>query len=234
MVAFFFPPVGQRPQITLTQKGYGRVGFSDNGTRTLNYSTVGGGSAPSAGDMVAWVGMRFATDGAPQPFNDLTGSGWAQQRITQSSNTRIGTILAKVVTAGDISSPPTILSENPVIGDGLLMWVAYTVTGGAPTLTSTVTNLTYGDTSAPSSINVNSSTIDPTDYAITFGEKSGSAGATLGGVTWNETQTYSGSGAPVDLAAGARLDLGGANYTVTGADNGTWNMLLAGYVRVQS
>ena len=231
MVAFFVPPPGGAViPFGLTLKGYGRVQFQGSGARTLNYSTVASGSAPVAGDLVVWICARLYNGGGgiPDPFDNLTGSGWAQQRVTLNGDQQIGSILGKVVVAGDISSPPTILDET-LSGTGMFMWTAYSISGVVSSVSALGISMNYGDNGAPSSIPVNSSGI--IGYAITVAEKSGDDGSLqLGGVTWDNQQSFDGS--LIDFLAGSKLDGGGASYTVTGGDDGFFNSLLAGYIQV--
>lgn len=215
----------------LAYKGHGRVQRSGSGASTLNYSTVAGGSAPSAGDLVVWACMRqyVGGGGLPDPFDDLTGSGWAQVRKTVNSDQQTGTLLGKVVVSGDISAPPTILNET-ISSQGLFMWTAYAVTGTITTVAvSASTALNNGGNSAPSSIALDSSGL--AGYAITAAVKGGDDGAQqIGGITFDNEQTYDAGGSTSDYLAGMKLDLGGASYTITGGDDGFFNVLFAGFV----
>ncbi len=216
---------------TPTYKGHGRVQVSgSSAARTLNYSTVAAGSAPSAGDLVVWACLRLYLGGGglPDPFNNLTGSGWAQQRMTENSDQQIGSVLGKVVVSGDISSPPTILNET-INGQGLFMWTAYSIVGTVTTVAVSSTDLNVGDNSAPSSISLNST--GTAGYAVTVAIKSGDDGSQqIGGITFDQEQTFDPGSS--DYRAGSKLDLGGASYTITGGDDGFFNTLLAGYVTV--
>lgn len=201
----------------------------------MGYGTVDGGSAPAAGDLVVW--MVFGGDNTAQPIVDLTGSGWAQAR------TYIGTawgasILGKVLVAGDISGPPTVVSAPNTFG-GSASWVAYTVSGTIATLTANALTLNIGSgggANAPADIVIDSSALSSPDVAVTgcFGHSNG-AGNTQ---TWTgatpdvdvEFQTY--VGAPTRDRYMFGEDIGGVNITFHKDDNGGGNSNAAGYIAV--
>jgi len=239
------------PGLTLTYKGHGSV-FSDVNTGpTLNYSTVNGGSAPAAGDLVCWKfhGTEYY-DNSPLDDGrrrDLTGAGWVQSNNpaipgagAPSFTQDVSMILAKVVVAGDISSPAR------AFGDGTLQagitgasgyWVAFTVAGTINSLTIPVHDRQYGNTAAPANVAVDSSALNPPAIAITLVSAIGDDDSIqLSGITLdnevtklNYGQYYSGN---VDHRAGHKRDVGGASYTLSKGDDGSLNALHGGYVAV--
>lgn len=219
--------------VVLTQKGYGpRYNGSDTADLVMSYASVTAGSAPSAGDLVVW--LAFGYDSGGNPIVTLTGSGWAQASSYSGS---IGaTLLAKVVTAGDLSSPATMI-DNPTDGS-IGFWVCYSVSGSVSSLTIPTFNFQSSGTSAPSSQNVDSSALNPPAVSISI------AGG--GGDDDNPNLQISGATADIDFTTSdnqwvntnaedrymVHLAIGGANITFSKNDDGNLNHLASGYVSV--
>lgn len=233
MVAFFVPIPIFLPSATLTQKGYGHVyGPSNTGNLVQSYANVDGGSAPAAGDLVIW--LAFAHDSGGSPVNDLTGAGWVQQ--SAYNNSAAATLLAKVATSGDISSPPTMVTA-PVFGS-ISFWVAYSVSGSISSLTIPTFNWEFAGSPAPSNQVVNSSALNPPAVAISI------AGG--GGDDDNPNLQISGASADIDWSSTdgrwvngnvedrymVNLSIGGANITFSKSDDGGSNHMASGYVEV--
>jgi hypothetical protein len=212
----------------LTYKGHGGHGVT-NGTFTLNYGTVSGGSAPSAGDFVIWNTVVLYQ---PAP----TSPGWSVSSLA-SSALGGGFFLhsgfyAKVVSAGDISSPPTLVtvsSSNMAAG----MWAAFTLNGEPEALSVPTQNVQDSGASAPSNQTVDSSALSAPATAITLAAGLGSDGAiTVGGITFDQSilllDVYSG----IDVRLGYKLDVGGASYTISKVDDGNNNGLVSGYISI--
>lgn len=233
--------------LSLTYKGHGLVNRVNNpGATTMNYATVSNGSAPVAGDLVVWhwmIGLESydtspVTDGRRQ---DLTGSGWVQDNkpeimgAVDGSALLVSTILAKQVTAGDISSPPTIQPESDfAVNYG--KWTAYTVAGTISSLTIPVHTRNDGGASAPANVAVDSSAINPPEVAITSVFSSGTDGAIqLSGITLDHELSQANLGdyftANTDIRIGEKFDVGGASYTLSKGDDGNQNVLAGGYVK---
>lgn len=218
--------------ITLTQTGYGTVqGGTSTANLTLGYGTVRGGVAPVAGNLVVW--LIYARDNAAQAINDLTGSGWTQDRRYVSAS-YCSSMLAKVVVAGDISSPPTGVTA-PTSGS-CAMWVAYSVTGSVSSITVNTHDSEFTDATAPASDTQNSTGVGGSNYAITLAFGSGTDGTI--GVNWSGATpdvTYQISnlyGSITDIAFSAELTLGGANITISKNDDGSGNGLASAYIKV--
>ena len=221
--------------LVLTQKGYGHVyGASLTANLAMSYANVDGGSAPAAGDLVVWIAA--GADSAGDPVADLTGSGWAQGTGTWSAANDVNAaIFAKVVVAGDLSSPPTMISapESGSIG----FWVAYSISGSVTSLSVSSILQEYSGTSAPSN-QVQDSTGGAPKYAVTLG---------LGGTSsGSPTLTLTGATTDIDFATAANvwiisqsedrlkvnLSAGGANVTFSKADDGSGNHMISGYVTI--
>ncbi len=218
--------------LSLAQKGFGYIeGANDTANLALSYANVSSGSAPSVGDLVAWI--VFAGDLGAQPINDLTGSGWAQSRTSDLGY--FISSLAKVVVSGDISSPPTIVTA-PQLGSAA-MWVAYTVSGDIGTLT--VNGLTRSPSAGnpdPEDISVNSTALTTSQYAIMMSLGTGDDGVislAWSGATpdiqFQRTNVFSTTG---DVEYAVHLIAGGESITVSKGDDGGLNCLAAGYVAV--
>ncbi len=229
---FVAPMLPADPTLALTQKGYGYIeGASDTANLALSYANVSSGSAPSAGDLVAWI--VFAGDLSAQPINDLTGSGWAQSRTSDLGY--FTSILAKVVVSGDISSPPTIVT-GPQLGSAA-MWVAFTVAGDVGTLA--VAGLARSPSVGnpdPEDIAVNSTALSTSQYAITMSLGTGDDGAislawtgATPDIQFQRTNVFSTTG---DVEYAVHLIAGGESITVSKGDDGGLNCLAAGYVSV--
>lgn len=234
-IQFYGPGKKIVAALALTQKGYGHI--YDTGPTvdlSMNYGNVDGGSAPSAGDLVVW--FFVAGDEGASPIVDLTGSGWAQQ--SSWSNPFGATMLAKVVTAGDLSSPPLVIND-PVFGS-MGFWVAYSIVGSVASVVVSPLNREGLTSSAPSNQTCDSSAINPPNVAITIGAGGGNDGS----------PSMSMSGATADIsftsAANQWLDeisetqfivdatVGGANITISKGDDGNYNHMASGYVTVTS
>lgn len=218
----------------LTQKGHGHVyGASNTADLTMLYTNVDGGSAPTAGDLVAWY--VIAADPGASPIVDLSGSGWTQG--IGGGATALGvTILAKVVTAGDISAPETIVSVPD--GGSIGFWVAYSVTGSVSGLSVSSINAEYPNANAPANQLCDSSALDPPDVAITFGVGGGNDGS--------PSMSISGATADINFTTAANVwgygtwedqvlvnsTVGGASITFSKGDDGGGNHMTSGFVSV--
>lgn len=240
--------------LSLTYKGHGRV-FVETGAgdTTMNYGTVLGGSAPAAGDLVCWHWLaNDSYDTSPvedDRRNDLTGLGWVQNNqpaiigAVDAVEMKASTMLAKVVTSGDLSSP-AVFMEDTTFANSFMnwgFWVAFSVVGTVASLTipTHVRNVGGGtnETNAPTSIPVDSSALNPPAAAVTFGWGTGTDDSpTLAGVTWDVELTQNNFGqyfdTTLDIRAGYKLDVGGASYTVSKSDDGQANALAAGYISI--
>jgi hypothetical protein len=236
----------------LAYKGHGVV-FKDAGpsATTMNYGTVAAGSAPSAGDLVVWIWFIGVEAYDNSPLTDwrrqsLTGSGWVQANQPgippasgENSDAYVASVLAKVVEAGDISSPPTIqpgIDADNAANYG--MWVAYSVTGSIASLTIPAATRNSTGGSAPAGISVDSSDLSAPDLAISFAMAAGTDNSVqLSGIVLDKELTQNNLGeyftGPVDLRVGVKMDVGGGSYTITKGDDGSANLLFAGYVAVE-
>lgn len=217
--------------LSLTQKGYGYIESASTGNLALSYGNVSSGSAPSAGDLVVWI--VEATDNSAQAINDLTGSGWTQSRAYVS--TLIGaSILAKVVSASDIASPPTGVT-SPVYG-AAGMWIAYTVSGSITSLAANSLTAEYSGTSAPSNQTPNASASSRA-IMLSLGLGSDNAmsiawsGATAD-ISLERTNVMSNGSLIVDIKYLAKLGVPGDSVTISMGDDGSLNALASGYIAV--
>lgn len=220
--------------LALTQKGYGHVyDTSETSDLSMSYANVDGGSAPAAGDLVVWIFM--AIDSVGQPILDLTGSGWVQEKsyITSIGG---GTLLAKVVTAGDVSSPPLVV-DDPEFGS-IGFWVAYSISGSVSSVTVNSFTWDFSSAAAPANQVVDSSALNDSSIAITVAAGGGSDDSpslAISGASADITFTSSNnqwvtSGAETRFMVNATA--GGAAITFSKGDDGNSNHLLSGYVAV--
>lgn len=220
-----------KPLNTLTQKGYGHVyDTGETSSLSMSYANVDGGTAPAAGDLVIWIALAGDTGGSP--VATLTGSGWSQGSRYVSSFLAT-TILAKVVTSGDISSPPVMISA-PNFGS-IGFWVAYSVDGSFASLTVSTPNAQYGGASPQV---CDSSAVNAPNVAITLGAGGGD----------DNTPSLSISGAAADITFTSSNDrwdtnnvedrfivnatVGGANITFSNGNDGTETHMVSGFVTV--
>lgn len=220
---------------SITYKGHGHVYDSgETNDLSMSYANVDGGSAPAAGDLVVWLMLAGDPSGVT-PILDLTGSGWAQAR--SYVDTFLGsTILAKVVNAGDLSSPPVVV-DDPVNGS-IGFWIAYSIDGTISVLSVPVLNGRYSGNSAPANQSVDSSALEPPNVAITIaggGGDDGSPSTAISGATADITFTSANNqwiagGAETRFIVNATV--GGASVTVSKSDDGIYNHLASGYVSV--
>lgn len=227
-------PKGADPPV-LTQKGYGHVyGASDTADLTLSYANVDGGSAPAAGDLVVW--LAFAVDSGGSPVADLTGSGWTQSTDWDGGIGIGGVLLTKVVVAGDVSAPPTIVSA-PTSGS-VGFWAAYSFTGVVSSLTIPDFNFQYAGAAAPSNEACDSSALSAPAVAITIaggGGSDGSPSMSISGaaanITFNTAANVWFAGTVEDTFL-VNMTIGGASITFSKGDDGNTNHLAAGYIAV--
>ncbi len=146
-------------------------------------------------------------------------------------------VLAKVVTASDISSPALIVVD-PLYG-GAGMWIAYRISSGS------VSNLSIGGysakyegTSAVSSTIVDSTAIPDDQYAITVAFGSGtnatidlSAAGMVSGIQFQLTPGSPGGSVNIEFIANTIL--GGVSTTISLPDEGNGNGTLGAYVQVR-
>jgi hypothetical protein len=218
--------------LRLRQKGYGYSQVAAEGNLTLNYNTVLIGSAPVAGDLVVWC-VRAADDGG-DPMN--TVSGWTQQRAYTGS-TLGSSVLAKVVTSEDISSPATVASSIQYGGTG--MWIAYSIdSGNVSSLSIGGYSAKYGGASAVSSTVVDSTAIPDDQYAITVAFGTGtnatidlSAAGMVSDIQFQLTPGAPGSSVNIEFIANTIL--GGVSTTLSMPDEGSGNGTLGAYVQVR-
>jgi hypothetical protein len=237
-----FNPFTSAPAIILAQKGYGTTkGANETANLTLNYGTVGSGSAPTAGDLVIWHVWAFDIDASP--INSLTGSGWSQSSVINPNSDPIYMRgYAKVLVAGDISSPPTAITA-PTAG-GVGAWVAYTVTG-KPVTTLTLTGASgavgggFSFTDAVSSVGLDMSSV--TGPAIASTMLTGSDGSINQGWTGatpdgSQSQSNFGFDGIMDFThywKAYQDSIAGDNITAVGGDNGVINTNSVFYVLVE-
>lgn len=239
--------------LSLTYKGHGKTHgdpFDSVNNRTLNYGTVLGGSAPVAGDLVCWlvgVPVESNTVADADRFVRLNvGNGWAQANhpsmpaLGASWFAEAHSILAKVVDASDISSPLAWFFAGSNTNDFIAahgFWIAYSITGNVSSVTVPALTTNYGGASAPANVAVDSSALNPPAAAITLAASEGTDGSIqLSGITldFEETQANWGQyySSTLDSRFGAKLDVGGASYTLSKGDDGDLNALAGGYVAV--
>jgi hypothetical protein len=228
-----------KTKLALTQKGYGRVYSASTANISMVYTNVEGGVAPVAGDLVIWIAL--AVDSSSSPIVDVTGAGWVQS--TRAPFTGVspgfwfGTMAAKVIAAGDISSPSNIIT-GPTLG-GMAFWAAYSVEGlvASVTIPNQLTAV-RGDTSAPADQTQDSSAIAPTEISITLAVGGGSDNSPTVVLTGAATDISFTTANGVFISAGsegkfvANKSVGGANITVSKSNDGTNNPLMSGYVVV--
>lgn len=232
-----------RQPLQLVYRGHGEV-FQDGASAVetrLGYSTVLGGVGPVVNDLVLWnvfVGAEYDTDTLRQ---DLTGLGWTQSNapsISVSSFLLVSSILAKIITASDISAPP-LFHEEPTAGNAADygMWVAYRVVGAPVNLSIPSHNRTSGGSSAPGNVSINSSSLSSDEIAITAAMATGTDNTIqLSGITLDTEISRLDIGGystfNMDVRIGVKLDVGGANYTLSKGGDGQGNTLHGGYLRV--
>lgn len=219
----------------LTYKGHGtQIVAGGGGNYTLSYGAVLGGEAPVAGDLVVWVVDWINYGGGDDP-NTLTGWTAATDYLAIGFGYQIWSG-AKVLVAGDLSTPANLITSLGAFSGTAGMWVAYSVTGTISSMSATSPMGTDGNSSAPANLNdIDSSALNPPSTAITWVVAHGNDDAvTVGGVTFDTAQQVNnvGYGNALDLFFGQKLDVGGANLTITGVDNGSDNALIAGYITV--
>jgi len=216
----------------LTQKGYGYIeGAGNTSDLTLSYANVSAGSAPNSGDLVVW--MVLGLDNSAQPAADLSGSGWTQSRV-YADGLAGTTMLGKVVTSGDISSPATVVSAPTAGSAG--MWVAYSFNGSI-SLTVNSLQAQYSAGSAPSSDTVDSSALTSVQYAITMSLGTGTddvislswSGATPD-IQFQRTNVL--STATTDIEWAVHLAQGGESVTISKGDDTNNNIIASGYFAV--
>tara|TARA_R110000772_G_scaffold99174_1_gene198762 strand:- start:37454 stop:38143 length:690 start_codon:yes stop_codon:yes gene_type:complete len=153
--------------LTLTTRGYGW----EEGDRTPGYGTVVSGSAPSAGDLVIWHGFTYDTD-------SIGGGGWTVLGTEYVAYNRCA-LLYKIITASDISSPPTLC----VAGfDWAWQWHAF-----EPSVPISIRNTGFtssGSDGNPSSMNLNESA-EASPGVILSGHSSYDGTPTSGNTSWS-------------------------------------------------
>jgi hypothetical protein len=235
---------------SLTYRGHGRTSGDPSTTadaRSLNYNTVLGGSAPVAGSLVCWLGgfvSEYWNAGSSDFCRITAGGGWEQNSSPTPLQNAFGsviygviTILAKEVTAGDISSPVDWCLSDGALANAHAFWIAYDVTGSISSLTIPLANRSYNGASAPSNLTIDSSALTGDETAITMANAIGTDGSIqLSGITLDYEETQNDIGVYFDWGAdvryGAKLDVGGASYTLSKGDDGALNGLGGGYVKV--
>lgn len=214
----------------LTQKGYGRTSVPTTANLALDYGTVVGGSAPDAGDFVVWVVIAYNSG---DPRNDLTGSGWTQSNHAVQSSTYWSSVLAKIVSAGDISSPPTIVTAPDLGAVGF--WVAYTKTGSHSSISIPFNTYKQASAAAPTNTRVPASGIDGPLVVVGLG--SGDDGTP----TLTLSSGEDGSQSATNLMLSGTMDFlhkwklystTGADVTVSKSDDGNANSSVGAYVRL--
>lgn len=211
----------------LTLKGYGYT-EKVTGSLTLIYSNVQSGSAPVAGDLVVWMGLGLGKD-----LNNLTGAGWAQTNANDGGLVFSAGILAKVLTAGDISSPATLMgsAHNGLAG----MWIAFSVTGAISSISAGAVNATSLGVSAPASKSLNSAGAGALTINVSAGlGTDGSISTAWSGATpdINFQRNDVVSSGTTEVHWMAKLIALGANITVSKGDDGSNNGIATGYVAV--
>lgn len=215
--------------ISLTQKGYGYIeGASSSADLAMSYANVSSGSAPSAGDLVVWI--VYALDNAAQAIN--TVSGWTQSS-RYVSTLLCSSVLAKVVVAGDVSSPATVVSAPTSYSAA--MWVAYSVVGSVSQLAVNGHDSEYSSASAAADDTQDSTALGSSQYAITIsfgGGNDDTIGLTWAGATPDIQFQRSNFGGTTDIEYAAKLSAGGVSVTISKADDGALNSLVSAYVSV--
>jgi hypothetical protein len=230
-----------RPQIVLTQKGYGyepTAGAAGDSPYdlALDYNNVVGGEAPEAGDLVMWFTWALST---ANPTNDLAASGWASDTVTLAGTTsrHVGAF-AKVIEADDLSSPPEAITDSSADAAGF--WAAFSVPSGEDTTAVFGLAGNYGGGSAPSDVGVDASgatglllivaLATGTDGAIQLAW----AGATED-VSFEVDNLDTGNFVNVDFRAAFKaypLDAAGDSVTLSKGDDDSENSLAGFYVTV--
>lgn len=213
----------------LTFKGRGVKSLNNTiGNIVADYGSVTEGSAPAAGDLVVWLCQ--GVDDTNVAIADLTGLGWAQTRATAVLMRYA--LQAKVLTSGDVASPPVLISASAVSKSLAAGWIAYTVSGSAPTVAMGTLGGVYTGTSAPPNQAVDSSALNPPAVGITAYIAGGDDNTiTVTGIVPDKSEQMTDVGfGTYDLLFGWKLDVGGAAYTIVKADDGGQNSIVAGYV----
>lgn len=231
-MSFFF--IDNDVPLALTYRGHGHVyGASATSDLAMSYANVDGGSAPVASDLVVW--MVLAGDNV-SPVNDLTSVGWTQGLSGVVGSAFEATLLGKVVSAGDLSSPPTVITAP--IGGSIGLWVAYSFIGTISSLSVSTVNAQYPNADAPTNQSCDSSSLNPPSVAITFGAGGGNDGS--------PSMAISGAAADISFTSAANIwffgtgetqflvnaSVGGANITFSKGDDGGANHMASGYVVV--
>jgi hypothetical protein len=171
-------PAGSVLALDLSVQGWGTT-ENPVGTATLNYSTVVGGSAPAAGDLVVYcVALQ------PEPVTWALPSGWTLvgSEIAAAVNEEHYCI-TKVIVAGDVSSPATPAVDATFTGG---LWVAFrgnqafTIEGTPDWFDQTLTS------SDPAAVGMNK-TVDVPPLVIVSIHKGYGLIATPLGATWGAT-----------------------------------------------
>jgi hypothetical protein len=108
--------------VKLTLKGYG---WASQGASaySMSFGNIVSGAAPAAGDLVIW--HAHTGDTATSGYADLTAAGWVGTSYKVAGANAWHIAWAKVVTAGDLSSPPAV-KATAVSVFAVSSWVAYT------------------------------------------------------------------------------------------------------------
>jgi hypothetical protein len=227
--------LGYKPILipSLVQKGYGLVTTPSTGNLSLTYGTVNGGSAPVAGDFVVWV--VFTYDAGGDPRNDITGSGWAQNNPAGVSS-YYGLVCAKRLVAGDLSSPATIVTAPQLGAAGF--WVAYTLSGSLASTTIPFGNFKMTTTAAPSNTLVTAGGVAGPVIVVGLGGGDDNTPTLTSSVGEDGSQTINNTviSATEDFMHKWKLYNSPGNasdVTFSKSDDGTGNLLLAAYVRLQ-
>lgn len=206
--------------VTFTYRGAGYERVGSGAAFVADYTTAYEGSAPSAGDLVIWV-ISGTTSSAT---TYASPSGWTRSVTSASA------LFSKVVTSGDLSSPPTFNSSTASITLG--SWIAYAVTGISATSHGTF-SAEEASAPAPANQTISASAVSAPLIALSQGL------ATLGA-----TMSWSGATADKNLSAanldGATQDIQvlfklyesgtGDSITVSKGDDGFANSLSSAYI----
>ena len=220
---------GAGGSLSLTQKGYGYIETATTGNMTMSYANVQSGSAPSAGDLVVW--MVGAVDTAAQAINDMTGSGWAQSRAY--TDPACASVLAKVVAAGDVASPGTIVTAPTNGAAGL--WIAYSVSGSIASLTAGGLSIVYSGASDPGNASLNASA---SALAVMLSYGFGTVGTSLAwsgatpDIQLERANVTNVGGLVGDWEWFAKRSSPGDSITVSKGDDGSENIIAVGYISV--
>lgn len=228
----------RRPvQKGLTLKGYGRNAFTNGGASwSYNIASYGGliaGGQPAAGDLVVMISIANFSSGLP---NNVAPGGWATAPSSGYADA-FTSAQAKVLSAGDLSSPPT-LNDSTISGDGSAFagsyWFAFSVTGTISAISFPTFNYQNSSASAPTNQSLDSSALNAPNVSISLALGGGNIASPS--LSMGVTPDVSFENSPFSNAqvwdVMMRLAVGGEALTISKGDDGDGNVLTSTYLSV--